>query len=194
MCWSASVSLNTFIFSLFGTLFALFNGVIDVPRALFFMSFMSMQLVEYFAWKNPNDTTIPSIIGLGFICLQIPLLINTYYTGPYKNILYGVWFLVFAIALATTQIKLTMHKAPNGHLAWDWLNSFPKIYLLIFVLFYIGVGVYNFDLFTFTVLCTILAFSWYNYSESGTFGSMWCWISNVLTFYLIFRVFRKELC
>lgn len=194
MCWSASVSLNTFIFSLFGTLFALANGVIDVPRALFYMSFMSIQLVEYFGWKNLNDTRIPSMVGLLLIFLQIPLMINTFYHGPYKNALHGLWFAVSVIALATTQVKFSMHKAPNGHLSWDWLNGFSKIFFLIFILFYLGMGLYDMNIPTFIALLFIISFSWYNYSASGTFGSMWCWFSNVLTFYLIYKVFRKELC
>ena len=194
MCWSAAVSLNTFIFSLFGTVFALANGVIDMPRALFYMSFMSIQLVEYFGWKNLSDTRIPSMVGLLLVFLQIPLMINTFYHGPYKNVLYGIWFAVTAIALATTQIKFSMHKAPNGHLAWDWLNSFSKIFFLIFVLFYLGIGLHDMNVFTFVALSFIISFSWYNYSASGTFGSMWCWFANSLTLYLIFKVFRKELC
>jgi len=194
MCWSASVSLNTFIFSLFGTVFALMNGVIDIPRALFYLSFMSMQLVEYFGWKNLSDTKIPSMFGLLLILLQIPLMINTFCSGPYKNLLYGIWFVVVAISLATTKIKFAMHKAPNGHLSWDWLNGFSKIFILIFILFYLGVNFNKPNLFTLFFLCAIILFSWFNYFAAGTFGSMWCWFSSILSLYLIFKVFRKELC
>ena len=194
MCWSASVSLNTFIFSLFGTLFALFNGVIDVPQALFFTSFTSMQLVEYFAWKDLSDTRIPSMVGLLLIFLQIVLVIYNYYKGPYQNLLYGFWFAISAVILMTTKIDLSMHKAPNGHLTWNWLNSIPKIYWLIFVLFYLGIGIdYKYNL-VFLAFLAVISFSWYNYSASGTFGSMWCWISNAFALVWIFRVFRKELC
>lgn len=194
MCWSASVSLNTFIFSLFGTLFALFNGVIDVPQALFFTSFTSMQLVEYFAWKDLSDTRIPSMVGLLLLFLQIVLVIYNYYKGPYQNLLYGFWFAIIAVILMTTKIDLSMHKAPNGHLTWNWLNSIPKIYWLIFVLFYLGIGIdYKYNL-VFLAFLAVISFSWYNYSASGTFGSMWCWISNAFALVWIFRVFRKELC
>ncbi len=188
------MSLNTFIFSLFGTLFALFNGVIDVPRALFFTSFTSMQLVEYFAWKDLSDTRIPSMVGLLLLFLQIVLVIYNYYKGPYQNLLYGFWFAIIAVILMTTKIDLSMHKAPNGHLTWNWLNSIPKIYWLIFVLFYLGIGIdYKYNL-VFLAFLAVISFSWYNYSASGTFGSMWCWISNAFALVWIFRVFRKELC
>ena len=194
MCWSASVSLNTFIFSFFGTCFALFNGVITVPEALFFLSFISIQLVEYFAWKNLDDTRIPSMVGLLLIFLQIVLVIYNYYKGPYQNLLYGFWFAITAIVLMTTKFNLSMHKAPNGHLAWDWLNSIPKIYWLIFVLLYMGIGIdYKYNL-TFLAFAAAVSFAWYTYSASGSFGSMWCWIANVFAFVWIFRVFKKEIC
>ena len=195
MCWSASVSLNTFIFSLFGMGFALANGVIDVPRALFYLSFISIQLVEYFAWKNMSNTEIPSKVGLFLIFIQIPLMINTFYSdGPYVNLLYGVYFAIAAFAFLTTQIKYSMHKAPNGHLSWDWLNSFPKVYLILFILFYVGISLYHPNLFTLPFLLVIIAFTWYTYYSSGTFGSMWCWFANIASLYWILQVFQKELC
>jgi hypothetical protein len=188
------VSLNTFIFSLFGMGFALANGVIDIPRALFYMSFISIQLVEYFAWKNLSDTTLPSKVGLLLITLQIPLMINTFYKGPHKALLYALFGIFAVTALSVTRIKFSMHKAPNGHLTWDWLNGFPKVFFLIFILFYLGIGLSDFNPFTYLPMVAIISFSWYMYSASGTFGSMWCWLANIIALSWIFRVFKKELC
>jgi len=153
-----------------------------------------MQLVEYFAWKNPGNTRIPSMVGLFLIGLQVPLMINAFYKGPYKNLLYLFYFVVSAIALSTTQINFSMHKAPNGHLSWDWMNGFSKVYFLIFILFYLGLGIYNYDLLGFPFTLFFILLSWYTYSSQGTFGSMWCWFANVASIYLIFNVFKKELC
>ena len=161
---------------------------------MFILSYISMQLVEYFAWKNPENTRIPSMVGLLLISLQIPLMINAFYKGPYKNLLYAFCFVISAIALLTTKINFSMHKAPNGHLSWDWLNSFSKIYLLIFILFYLGLGIYTNDLIAFFYVFSTILFSWYTYSSAGTFGSMWCWLANLVSVYLIFKVFRKEFC
>jgi hypothetical protein len=153
---------------------------------------MSMQLVEYFAWKNPSNTRIPSMVGLALIILQIPLLIYSKYNGPYKNLLYLFWFAVTATVLSTTRINFSMHKAPNGHLAWNWLNSFSIFYILIFILFHAFIHKSNLLVSSFLFVTT--AFSLYTYWKAGTFGSMWCWFANLITVYLIYEVFRKELC
>ena len=58
MCWNAKVSLNTFLFSLFGTLFAYFYNVIGKFETLYYVSVISMQLIEYFTWKNLNNHKI----------------------------------------------------------------------------------------------------------------------------------------
>lgn len=55
MCWNQKVSLNTFLFSLFAASFAYFNNVLNFYTYLYFISFISMQLVEYFAWGNLNN-------------------------------------------------------------------------------------------------------------------------------------------
>jgi hypothetical protein len=180
---------------LFGVGFGLANGVIDVPRALFYLSFISMQLVEYFAWKNMSDTEIPSKVGLFIIFLQIPLMINMYYRDkPYVNLLYAMYFTFTAFIFFTTQVKYSMHKAPNGHLSWDWLNSFSKVHLVTFILFYVVLALYRPDVNTSLFLIVSIAFSWYTYYSSGTFGSMWCWFANILSLHWILQVFMKELC
>ena len=78
MCWNAEVSLNTFLFSLFGTLLAYFNNIIGGVEMLYYFSFISMHLLEYFTWKNLKDkkvTKVLSQIGLFLIYIQIPLFI-----------------------------------------------------------------------------------------------------------------------
>ena len=78
MCWSAEVSLNTFLFSLFGISFAYYNGIINVFSFLYLLSFISMQLLEYFTWNHLNDIKINRLlskIGLFLIFIQIPFFI-----------------------------------------------------------------------------------------------------------------------
>ena len=58
MCWNETVSLNTFLFSFFAINFAYFNNVINGYEYLFYYSFISMQLLEYFAWKHLNNKKI----------------------------------------------------------------------------------------------------------------------------------------
>ncbi len=67
MCWNATVSLNTFLFSFFAVNFAYFNNVINIYEYLFINSFISMQLIEYFTWKNLNNKNLNRLLSqLGF--------------------------------------------------------------------------------------------------------------------------------
>ena len=61
MCWNQYVSLNTFIFGIFGLLFILYNNLYSpyklkefktIGTYFFFMSFILMQGIEYVLWKN----------------------------------------------------------------------------------------------------------------------------------------------
>ena len=76
MCWNQTISLNTFIFSLFGINFAYLNNITDIYYYIFFLSFCSIQLVEYFAWGNLNNKKtirLLSQIGLFLVSMQ-PIL------------------------------------------------------------------------------------------------------------------------
>lgn len=185
------MSLNTFVFSLFGVCFALANGAITVQAALFLLSVASMQLVEYFAWTNMKNTSVPSKAGLLLLLIQIPLMINAYYTGPHKELLCGLYLVLATLCLTSTKLDFTMQKALNGHLAWNWLiPSFTVLYLV----FAIGTSFY-FSSTVYTLLYMAMALlSLYFYLSEGTFGSMWCWISNISSLWFIFKVFRQELC
>ena len=52
MCWSASVSINTYAFGLFASLFAYSNGVTNLLGFILYQSFIIMQLIEYFIWTK----------------------------------------------------------------------------------------------------------------------------------------------
>ena len=82
MCWNETVSLNTFIFSLFGISFAYFNNVINSYLFVHLLSFNSMQLLEYFTWKHLNNKKINrllSMLGLFLIFIQPILFIISSY-------------------------------------------------------------------------------------------------------------------
>lgn len=191
------MSLNTFIFSLFGMLFALANGVLDVKGSLYMLSFMSIQLLEYFAWKNiDNKRAIQflSQVGTLIVLSQVVLAINRDDTLQNKSLLYLGFVCVTLLMFATTKIEYSMHKAPNGHLAWDWLSSFPKWYMVFWVLCCAAVLVHMKRPGTLAFFMGLFLLTYYTYSTSGTWGSMWCWISNILALWWIAQVFYKDLC
>jgi len=196
MCWSAEVSLNTFLFSLFGASFAYFNDIISGSFFLFFFSIFSMQLVEYFTWKNLNNKKINRLlsqIGLFLVIIQIPLFVYSRDPFPYRLLLLGLFFLLASIMLFGFNIDFSMNKAANGHLAWNWLNL-PSWMLFMYIIIFVGLTFfqkkYMESLFFFIVIGGI----YYTYRTSNTWGSLWCWLCNFFALKLIGEVFLKELC
>ena len=82
MCWNQHVSLNTFIFSLFVLLLIAYNNAYtqykmpefnNIYVYLFFLSFISIQLIEFFIWRNINDKSLNqffSIAGMLLVTVQ----------------------------------------------------------------------------------------------------------------------------
>ena len=171
MCWNKSVSLNTFLLGLFSVSLGLYNKVISVYTAIGLLSFMSMQLVEYFAWTylgNKDAIALLSKVGLGLVLAQ-PMLghleVFTTYLVPlaYLGFL-GVYF-------AVQTFDFSMVKAPNGHLSWNWLTKSPlliSIWLAFLILPFLYIKKY---LFFFTLLITVLI-SLYTYYKYNTWGPM----------------------
>lgn len=200
MCWNESVSLNTFIFGLFATGFALYNNVIPVGQAIGIMSFVSIQLIEYFTWVNINNRdaiALLSKLGLGLVLVQ-PALIHTFVLP--QNI-FHIFLAVYAVFLTLTltvwhpikDIIFLMHKAANGHLAWDWLKI-PDILVVGWMCFFIWPLLYSKYYIYSAIMIASAAIIFATYKTSNTWGSMWCWIANVCSIYLIGKVFARELC
>jgi hypothetical protein len=200
MCWNESVSLNTFVFGAFAVAFALFNKIISVWEAIGIMSFFSMQLIEYFTWrhlKNKDINSLLSKLGLGLVFIQ-PLLVNTYLLP--QNMLYiflGLYAtfiaLTFTVFYPIQDIDFTMHKAANGHLAWDWLKI-PTFVFIIWVCFLTWPLIYSTYYLRIILTLASAGVIYYLYKSTDTWGSMWCWIVNAISLYLIAKVFSKELC
>jgi hypothetical protein len=196
MCWNETVSLNTFLFSLFGTTFAYFNNVIYIYSYLYLISFISIQLLEYFAWKHLNNKKINRLLsqlGLFLIALQpilfilaIPNIENTV-TTP----VIALYILFCFGCILYFPIDFSMTKASNGHLAWNWLN-FPPYIVLTWVIFIFILLLYAKSYFRFIFYTLLFIAIYYTYYKTNTWGSLWCWIANITTIYLIINVFFKS--
>jgi len=200
MCWNESVSLNTFIFGTFAVAFAHYNNIIPFWEAIGIMSFVSMQLIEYFTWRNLKNKDINSLLsklGLGLVFIQ-PLLVNTYLLP--QNMVYifvGLYAsfvaLTFTVFYPIQDINFSMQKAANGHLAWNWLKI-PTFLFIIWLCFLIWPLQYSNYYIRFILTVASAGVIYYLYKSSNTWGSMWCWIVNAISFILIAKVFAKELC
>jgi len=195
MCWNETVSLNTFLFSLFGINFAYFNSVINTYEYLFYYSFISMQLLEYFAWKHLNNKKINrflSQLGLFLIIIQ-PILFILIPDNLKFNIkaslitLYVIFFICIIICYdSLANIDFSMQKAQNGHLAWNWLKNAPYCNL-IWLSFFLVVLLLIKKYFLFTLHLILFLSIYYTYYKTKTWGSLWCWIANIMAGFLIIR-------
>jgi hypothetical protein len=198
MCWNSKVSLNTFLFSLFGVSFAYFNNNIRVFKFLYFISFISMQLMEYFAWENLHDKKMNELlskVGLFLIFIQIPFFVlsSSDVDNKLKTIIIGVYLMFSLFVISYFTIDFSMHKAANGHLAWNWLE-FPTYIILIWLSFIFGLFLYQKQYLKFGLYAIIILAIYYTYYQSNTWGSLWCWIANLLALQLIIQVFMKSNC
>lgn len=201
MCWNKEISLNTFVFSIFVLLLIMYNNaytqykIVELNSIwvyLFLMSFIFMQLIEYFIWKNVNNAWYNSILTIlaTFLLLVQPIattmLINN---KNMRNILLKSYLIVIIplVIYKFATKKINSGVSELGHLKWNTVISHDSIidiiYLLIwflfflFPLFYEG---YNFGLFFGVSSLLIIA---YNYINDGSSGSMWCWIVNSIMIY-----------
>jgi hypothetical protein len=196
MCWNETVSLNTFLFSLFGINFAYFNNVINGYEYLFYYSFISMQLVEYFTWKHLNNKKINRLLsqlGLFLIALQpiLFILIPNNVKFNIKALLIIVYILFFIFWIVYFPSNFSMTKAPNGHLAWHWLNLPPQI-VLTWLTFFLVILLYIKKYILFAIHLIVFLAIYYTYYKTKTWGSLWCWIANIMAVFLIVRTFFKS--
>jgi len=196
MCWNRRVSLNTFLFSLFGVNFAYFNAIINPYSYLYFLSFISIQLVEYFAWGNLNNKkTIRTLSQIGLFLISIqPVLFIASINNVKKSIklkVIAMYIVFLLVCLFSFAIDFSMEKASNGHLAWNWL-SFPPYVVLLWVVFKFGLLLYANDYLNFALMILFFLAIYYTYYKTNTWGSLWCWIANLFSATLILVTFYPK--
>jgi hypothetical protein len=185
MCWSAEVSLNTFIMSSFA-LFILYMLNYDAFHIALAFAFIIIQLVEYFMWTYIDDKKRLQFFGLiSFLVIlfqPIIILLFTKYVWiiPYYISLHLLWF-CFCSLFTNTKFNFTPYVAKNKHLSWNWSDN--QIYIFgfftIYLIFWLGTIYYNAKTFVFILAILTLLYSIYNYSKYNTVSSMWCWIVNL---------------
>lgn len=213
MCWNEEVSLNTFLFSSFVLLLILYNNTYTQYKIiylnnlwvyLFFMSFIAMQLVEFFIWRNINNkfynhvfSTMAAILLFIQPMVSLMMLSNT---SLRNNLLlvYSVLFLPYFIYKFITN-NMKSYISDKGHLVWLFFDT----NLLLFagwMFFFLISFIYTPNLSGLLFGVIVFLISCYNYYKDKTLGSMWCWGVNLImiyfAFYLLFYLpfCEKELC
>ena len=213
MCWNESVSINTFVFGCLALIFIYFTNTFTKYKTqgfdnpfmyLIVFSFLIMQLIEFFIWRNLNNKQINrilSLIGLGIIIIQ-PITLMLYDTYAIGNIttliqnlsLYSIaWISFLSYKYLYNPITFTTTIGVNKHLNWNWLKL-PISEIIVCILIYFSYIVYSllvlknkdnifrYFLFISVFISTIL------YYDTQDFGSMWCWIINIYMLILIVNI------
>uniref|UniRef100_A0A6C0D4C4 Uncharacterized protein n=1 Tax=viral metagenome TaxID=1070528 RepID=A0A6C0D4C4_9ZZZZ len=205
MCWNADISINTFIFACMGLIFIFLASFTKYRLEafknplvyLFYFSGASMQLIEYFLWKNINNKSINkllSIFALLLILIQIGIIILIIENTTIKYCLL-LFFILFTICVNryTSLNPKQYHTsiAKNGHLSWDWFNfenTISKIIVFIYLGFYVFASLFinNIEITVMIILTLFITLLFY-YKEK-TFTSVWCWSTNLFLIYFIVKI------
>jgi hypothetical protein len=207
MCWNKDISLNTFLFGILSLLFIYYTNTYSKYKSttfknplvyLFLLSVTSMQLIEYFLWKNINNKSkneFYSKIASVIIVIQILILIFMITNKKLKYIIFSLFlffillymFYYFYNKNSSLHFKTSIGK--NGHLSWEWMNykGYENIWLFIWLLFYI-IPAFTINNFIISFFLLISLFGSLIYLKENTFGSMWCWIGNIFFLYFIIDI------
>lgn len=215
MCWNADVSLNTFIFSFFVLLLIIYNNEYtkykikefdDIAVYIFIFSVITMQLVEYFIWKNISNKSVIqllSYIGLSIVFIQpiaaLFILKDVKLRWNLLAIYFAITVPIFIHSLLNYKINVSVSSL--GHLIWEnWYNKDTFLLILrltyFFMIFYPLFIEKKYTLLIFSLVSLIWAAI--HYFKTKTIGSMWCWSVNTFAiysaFYILFYLPFQEKC
>ena len=196
MCWSESVSLNTYIFGLFACIFSYMNNRIKLSNLFFYQSFMIIQLIEYFVWKKQFSNKLLSQIAYILILAQPIFGILQIKDIKIKNTSL-ICYLIYLIILFTnnpwSSTEFKMERSSNGHLSWKWVNL--SIPILLIWLFFLSLNAIIIkDWISLFIMDGFAIISYILFYKTLTWGSLWCWFSNIFALYLIGDVFYNDFC
>lgn len=212
MCWSPTVSINTFLISIIATSAVFYSAYfldkpVDgvnaknvMPFTFFMLSFVTIQLFEYNLWNNldnPNENQFWSMLAFFLIFIQPFASINRMERSVEKTrllIYYMIFFLAVILFLLPSRVFET-HKGFDGHLHWTWLDLKGAEYIFLFAwiaLFFTPYYYIESSRLAGILGAVTLIFSIYYYSIGGSWGSMWCWIANIISIYYIVKIILEN--
>jgi hypothetical protein len=200
MCWNENISLNTFLFSSFVLLLIIYNNLFTKYKIqelnnnfiyLFITSFVFMQLIEFFIWKNINNkfyNNIFSIAATLLLIIQPIISIMILSNIQLRNML-----LILYLSLAT---PFSIYKfstknihsviSESGHLRWKFFDTTPIIWF-VWLFFFMFSFIYEKKWFGIIFGIVALLITFINYKRDHTMWSMWCWIVNsIMIYYAIY--------
>jgi len=214
MCWNESVSLNTFLFSSFVLILIICNNLYTKYKIqelnntfiyLFIASFIFMQLIEFFIWKNISNkfyNNIFSIAATMLVIIQPVVSIMILSNIQLRNTLL-ILYLSLAIPYSIYKFSTkNIHSviSERGHLRWKFFEITPIIWFVWF-LFFTFSFIYEKKWFGLIFGIVALLITFINYKSDHTMWSMWCWSVNSIMIYYAFYLLlylpfleKSEIC
>ena len=202
MCWNAEVSLNTFVFSLFTLCIVYYNNEYTRYKIpifenkwlyVFLILTFTMQLIEFFIWKNLKNNYNQFFTKCAFILVYLQPIASLMLLSnlTLRNILL-IPYLIFGIPYLTNIVssnKINTTLSKTGHLVWNNLKFNFNGHTINIFLFFIWLFLL---LFSFLyeqrweyLLFAIVTISVFLYNELNSAASMWCWFVNAICIYLL---------
>ena len=189
--------MTTFLFSTTAVMLAYHQDLINLSFLLFLMSFISMQLVEFFLHISRGSgllNTIFSAAGFATIAAQPLFAIQSIKDGDfaYKRELTAAYLAGIILLLAVLQPEFQTVAGKHGHLVWKWLRI-PTIALVVWFAALSVRFIVNKEWLILSFIGLTAAYSYNSYINDGTWGSMWCWIANIVAFVYLGQIGYKAL-
>ncbi len=203
MCWNEHVSLNTFVFSAFVLGLVMYNNAYTpykVPElnnrwmVIFVLSFMLMQLIEVFIWRNIDNPlfnrVFSTVASLLLIAQPVASLMLIRDDAVLRRTLVAL-YLLLAVPVVSYQLAtgpMTTSVGADGHLRWNfltqgpWTSMFVFVWLCFFLFSFVHLG--NWQAAAFGIVTLVITYI--NYSRHSTMWSMWCWSVNSVFVYYAF--------
>lgn len=188
MCWNEHVSLNTFLFSFGVLLLVMYNNAYTpykIPSCtgtmyLFLASFIFMQLIEFFIWRNLHNSYnhLFSLMALLLIAVQPLISLSMLPEATLRTVL-----MVAYVALVGGHIFSNLNRnihsevSKSGHLQW-WFLKTPDAVSMVWLFFFLFSFVYNKMWWGVVFAILTIGFSMYTYAKDKTISTMWCWMAN----------------
>jgi hypothetical protein len=209
MCFSANVSLITFLIGITGSALCFKVGTVEYKIVgIFFAFVVLMQLIEYLLWKhqicdsyNKNLTRSALLINhlQPIILVACIFLFNKENVSPKM-----IWLLVFyTVVISLYSFKflksgsctMKSNTSGNSHLIWKWnILDHADIIYAIFLISLMLIGIWGFPTKSSGILFALLCFfsfmfSRFIYGKQNVVGAMWCFFAAFIPiFYLVKHV------
>jgi hypothetical protein len=200
MCWNEDVSLNTFLFSSFVLLLILYNNLFtkykikefkNIFHYIFIASFIFIQLIEFFIWRNINNkfyNNIFSIIAQLLLIIQPIISIMLLSNIKLRNSLLILYLLIaipFSIYNFSTK-NIHSVVSERGHLIWKFFDT-TLISWLVWLFFFLFSIIYEKGLFGTLFALITLFITFLNYMNDNSVASMWCWsVNSIMIYYSVY--------